>query len=101
MAAKNEPAKQAKQIKPQEERTGHVPSYLLQKKDSLNSAIKQSPVVSPKSHISPPHFATQLKVQPQPEPFRSGVSSRNSLPEPSDPQIKEYRKLAEKDKYCE
>lgn len=101
LTAKNDPSKQTKQIKPQEERPSHVPSYLLQKKDSLNNAIKQSPVVSPKSDTSPPHCTNQLRIPSQDEPFHSGASSRNSLPEPDDPQVKEYRKLAEKDKYCE
>lgn len=36
LAVKTDPSKQTKPIKPLE-RTGHVPSYLLQKKDSINN----------------------------------------------------------------
>jgi hypothetical protein len=98
----------------QEERQGHVPhvpSFFLQKKESLNTA-KQSPATSPKSQT-----CRQLPADHSPSPSLNASSSNKSSPfdhsrgtinlqaskavhDPNDPQEKEYRQLATKDKYC-
>jgi hypothetical protein len=84
-----------------------VPSFFLQKKDSLNSSNK-SPATSPKSQVSkpapsdPPSLKGSSSNKSSPfDSVRTTHHNLNSVHEPTDPQEKEYRQLATKDKYCE